>query len=126
MFVSYANGNAIKKIPFAVISVPFVGKPKEICTDTYLQIGPFKDKKETENVCSYMKTKFFRFLLCVKKGSPVASKITYKFVPLQDFTVNGNIDWNQPIPEIDKQLYKKYGLSEEEIAFIEKMIKSME
>ena len=126
VFVSYANGNAIKKIPFAVISVPFVGKPKEICTDTYLQIGPFKDKKETENVCSYMKTKFFRFLLCIKKGSPVASKITYKFVPLQVFTSNTDIDWSLPIPEIDRQLYKKYKLSKDEIDFIGKMIKPME
>ncbi len=132
VFVSYANGNAIKKIPYAVISVPFSGKPNEICTDTYLQIGPFKDLKETENVCSYMKTKFFRFLLCLKKGTPVGSKTTYSFIPLQDFTTHksrggqSDIDWEKSVHEIDQQLYKKYGLEKNEIEFIEKMIKPME
>lgn len=126
VFISYANGNAIKKIPYSVISVPFAGKPKEICTDTYLQIGPFKSIYETKIVCSYMKTKFFRFLLCLKKGSPVASKSVYQFVPLQDFTSTSDIDWSKPVSEIDVQLYKKYNLSPEETAFIEKMIRAME
>ncbi len=126
VFVSYANGNAIKKIPYSVISVPFVGKPREICTDTYLQIGPFQNLDETKAVCAYMKTKFFRFLVCLKKGSPVASKSVYQFVPLQDFTANSDIDWAKSIPEIDAQLYKKYNLSAEEISFIEKMIRPME
>lgn len=126
VFVSYANGNAIKKIPYSVISVPFLGKPKEICTDTYLQIGPLKNVNEGRNICLYMKTKFFRFLVCLKKGSPVASKSVYQFVPLQDFTTSSDIDWSKSVPEIDLQLYKKYNLSPEEISFIEKMIKPME
>lgn len=125
VFVSYANGNAIKKIPYAVISIPFIGKPNEICTDTYLQIGPFQNQEESANVCSYMKTKFLRFLLCLKKGSPVASKTTYTFVPIQDFSSNSDIDWSKSIPEIDRQLYKKYNFSKDEIDFIEKMIRPM-
>ncbi|MBR6298065.1 MAG: hypothetical protein IKR34_02350 [Candidatus Gastranaerophilales bacterium] len=54
------------------------------------------------------------------------SKEKFQFVPLQDFTSNSDIDWSKPIAEIDAQLYKKYGLSEEEISFIESMIKPME
>ena len=50
----------------------------------------------------------------------------WKFVPLQDFTSTSDIDWSQSISDIDRQLYAKYGLSDEEIAFIEKMIKPME
>jgi len=50
---------------------------------------------------------------------------TYQFVPLQDFTTNSDIDWSKSIPEIDRQLYAKYELTEEEIAFIESMIKPM-
>jgi hypothetical protein len=53
------------------------------------------------------------------------SRNVWQFVPLQDFTPNSDIDWNKPIPKIDQQLYKKYNLSAEEIAFVESMIKPM-
>lgn len=59
------------------------------------------------------------------KASQDATAKTYRFVPLQDFTENSDIDWSKLIPEIDAQLYKKYGLSADEINFIEKMIRPM-
>ena len=59
------------------------------------------------------------------KASQDATSKTFKFIPLQDFTTNSDLDWGQSISEIDQQLYKKYGLSEEEVAFIERMIKPM-
>lgn len=116
VYVSYANGSAMKVIPYSVISVPFLGNPKEICSDTYLEIGSSEIKEECLNIISYMKTKFFRFLLSLKKCSPVASKQVYSFIPLQDFSK----------PWTDAELYEKYQLSQEEIDFIESMIRPME
>ena len=74
----------------------------------------------------YIKSKFARAMLGVLKVTQHNPKSTWKFVPLQDFTVNSDIDWSKSVADIDRQLYAKYGLSEEEIAFIEKMIKPME
>lgn len=67
-----------------------------------------------------------RFLHSLAKASQDATSKTFMFVPLEDFTANSDIDWSKPIPEIDQQLYKKYNLTEEEISFIESMIKPME
>ena len=61
----------------------------------------------------------------LSKTSHDATSKTYRFVPLQDFTKQSDLDWSKSIPEIDQQLYAKYGLSEEEIAFIEGTIKAM-
>ena len=62
----------------------------------------------------------------IKKIAQVLTSNIYSFVPLQDFTVNSDIDWSKSIPEIDQQLYAKYNLTDEEISFIESMIKPME
>ena len=126
VMVSYANGAAMANIPYSVISKPFIAKPKELCSDTYLVVGCYDEEFLANNVAKYMKTKIFRFLLSLKKSTPVAAKKTYSFIPLQDFTANSDIDWSKPIPEIDQQLYAKYNLTEEEISFIESMIKPME
>lgn len=84
------------------------------------------DKYSAENLSKYLKTKFSRMLHGIAKSSHDAARTTYKFIPLQDFTSNSDIDWSQSIAEIDQQLYKKYGLSEEEIQFIESKVKEME
>lgn len=63
--------------------------------------------------------------MLLKKNTQHATSKVYAFVPLQDFTANSDVDWNRTIPEIDQQLYAKYHLTYEEIAFIEKMIKPM-
>ena len=90
-------------------------EPKVICSETYLVAGYFDTKKEAENYVSYLKTKFVRFLLLQIAITQQVSKATFSFVPLQDFSK----PWN------DKELYKKYNISDEEIKFIESMIKEL-
>lgn len=80
---------------------------------------------EANNFIKYIYTKFFRILVSAIKITQSAPSRVYKSVPLQDFTTNSDIDWTKFIPEIDQQLYKKYQLSAEEVAFIESMIKPM-
>lgn len=106
----------------------FIGQPKTICTETYIILGDGLDVNQVvaENISKYFKTKFSRFLHGIAKSNQNGTAKTYKFVPLQDFTSNSDIDWSKSISEIDQQLYKKYGLSQEEIDFIERMIKPME
>jgi hypothetical protein len=83
------------------------------------------DALSSSNLCKYFTTKFARFQHSVGKASQDATSKTYKFLPLQNFNSDSDIDWTKPISEIDKQLYKKYNLSDEEISFIESMIKPM-
>ena len=90
--------------------------PYEIATESYLAIGKFAKKEEAENLLSYMKTKFMRFLLLQGLTSMNITKDRFLFVPLQDFTR----------PWTDADLYAKYKLTDEEIQFIESMIKPME
>jgi len=105
----------------------FIGKPNTICTESYMVIGVNLNLNEhsAKNLSQYLTTKFTRFLHSLGKASQDATSKTYKFVPLQDFTSKSDIDWSKTIVEIDQQLYKKYNLSEEEIGFIERMIKPM-
>ena len=77
------------------------------------------------NLERYMKTKFFRVLLGVKKVTQHCPPHVWKMIPLQDFTKNSDIDWSKSIHEIDLQLYRKYGLDEKEIEFIESHVKEM-
>lgn len=106
----------------------FVGQPKTICTESYLVVGGGMDLSEQEcsNICSYFKTHFARYMHSLAKASQDATSKTFKFVPLQDFTSSSDIDWSKSVAEIDQALYKKYGLSDEEVAFIERTIKPME
>lgn len=115
VYISYAYGER-GSFPYLVLGKPFVGEPNTCCTETYLLIGPFKNRQESENVISYMGTKFFRFLVLLKKNTQHATKNAYSFVPTQDFTQS----WT------DEKLYVKYGLSPDEIAFIESMIRPMD
>ena len=73
----------------------------------------------------YVKTRFCRTLLGILKVTQSNPPITWKYVPLQDFTPASDIDWSQSIPEIDRQLYAKYGLDQSEIDFIESHVKEM-
>lgn len=92
---------------------PFISEPNSVCTETYLAIGPFDTKEIAENVISYMNTKFFHFLLGLKKITQNSTKDSYSFIPMQDFSK----------PWTDKELYEKYKLSKEEIEFIESMVR---
>lgn len=100
--------------------------PNEICTETYLVIYTSNNEVEVKHVLSYMKTKFVRFMVSLVTATQHISKASFRLVPIQDFTENSDIDWGKSVAEIDQQLYKKYSLSDEEIAFIESMIKPME
>ena len=104
-----------------------LGKPGSICTETYIMLGYNLnlDEDSAVSLSKYFTTKFARFLHGLAKTSQHGTSKTYRFVPLQDFTSKSDIDWSKSIPEIDQQLYRKYGLNEEEIAFIERMIKPM-
>ena len=95
---------------------PIISEPGSINTETYIMNGPYQSKKEAENVVSYINTKFFHFMIGLKKITQHTTQKVYQFVPIQDFSH----------PWTDEMLYKKYKLTEEEIAFIESMIRPME
>jgi len=109
-----------------VLSTPLIGEPLIGHTDTFLSIGNFKTKFEADACIKFIKTKFARVLLGVLKVTQHNSRKTWYYVPLQDFTVNSDIDWTQSVADIDRQLYQKYGLSPEEIAFIETHVREMD
>ena len=107
------------------LTSPVIEEPNEAYTRTFISIGAFDIKSEAENAAKYFKGKFFRTMLGVLKTTQHAPVDTYKYVPLQDFTENSDIDWSKSVHEIDLQLYRKYGLSVEEIKFIETHVKEM-
>jgi len=109
-------GSGSDSFPHPILGQPFLGEPDSVCTETYLYIGPFPNETVAKNVISYVKTRFFRFLVLLIKNTQDAPRRVYSFVPLQDFSE----------PWTDEKLYKKYGLTEEEIAFIEKMVRPMD
>lgn len=122
IFIPKANGTgAIGE----VLSTPIVGEPIVGSTTTFLSVGKFNTQDEAENCMKYIKTKFARAMLGTLKVTQDNPRETWLNVPLQDFTTNSDIDWSQSIPEIDKQLYKKYNLSPEEISFIESKVREM-
>lgn len=104
-----------------------IAGPGTICTETYIVLGADLGltEQQAHNLSNYMKTKFARLLHATAKSSQDAARTTYKFIPLQDFTSHSDIDWSQSVAEIDEQLYRKYRLSDDEIAFIESKVKEM-
>jgi len=97
-------------------SSPIIASPKEVCTETFIEFGPFETKEEANNAYSYLCTKFFRAMVSIRKQDQGASKAVYHYVPMQDFSK----------PWTDEELYAKYHLTQEEIDFIESMIKPMD
>lgn len=110
---------------YRVLTEPKILLPNEINTETYIDTAVFKTEEEAVNYKSYLFTKFARYLLRQGITSVNVTRECFTFVPIQDFTENSDIDWSKSVEEIDKQLYKKYKLSDTEIAFIESMIKPM-
>lgn len=125
IFISRAY-NAGDGFPHQIIGKPIIGEPASCCTETYILIGPYEEKDICLNVEKYIRSKFLRFMVMLKKSSQQIPSTVFTLVPNQDFTAQSDIDWSKSIPEIDQQLYRKYNLSEDEINFIEKMIKPME
>lgn len=122
IFLPKANGIGVLG---EVLSAPILCEPMIGATETFLSIGAFEQKNEAEAALKYIKTKFARALLGVLKTTQDITPEKWKCVPLQDFTSSSGINWSVPIPDIDKQLYKKYNLSDEEINFIETKVKEM-
>ena len=116
VFISMAYGAGSDPVPSRVLGKGFVGEPGTVCTETYLCIGPFASKLESENVVKYLLTKFARFLILMNKPSQHATKKVYSYLPSQD--------WSRRLTDVD--LYLKYGLTDDEIAHIESMIRPMD
>ena len=111
--------------PTPVIGIPLILPPLIGFTETYISIGETDSVIEAEAILKYVKSKFARALLGILKVTQNNAKPTWLHVPLQDFTEKSDIDWSKSVREIDQQLYAKYGLSDDEIAFIEKNVKEM-
>lgn len=104
---------------------PFVAEPDVATTQTFITIGFYSNKQEAEAVLKYIKGKFARAMLGTLKITQHNKRDTWKNVPLQNFTSASDINWSAAIHDIDQQLYKKYGLSQQEIDFIESHVKEM-
>ena len=126
--VSKSNGASGTLGDYAarLITVPHVLTPGMGHTQSFISIGKFDTLFEAQAAEKYVKSKFTRVMLGVLKATQDNKKGTWKYVPMQDFTSTSDIDWTQPIPGIDQQLYAKYGLSDEEISFIETHVEGME
>lgn len=109
-------GSGSDTFPHPILGRPFVGPQNTACTETYLVIGPFESDSISENVVSYIKTCFFRFLVMLKKPSQHATSKVYSFVPVQDFSKS----WT------DKELFEKYRLTSNEISFILSMVRPLD
>ena len=108
--------NAGDSYPHQIIGQPIIAEPNSCCTMTYFVAGAFGSKNEAFNFNQYLKTKFCRFMISLRKNTQDINKEKMAFVPIQDFSQ----------PWSDEKLYKKYGLTADEIAFIESMIRPME
>ena len=129
VFTSKGNGGAgllTDDKAVNIIGKSYVAKPNTACTDSMIPFGAFDNKVEAVNLQKYMTTKFLRFMVGILKVSQNLYQNVYQFVPLQNFTSKSDINWSKSVVEIDQQLYKKYGLDDAEIAFIDSKIKTME
>ncbi|MCL1893143.1 MAG: Eco57I restriction-modification methylase domain-containing protein [Holophagaceae bacterium] len=123
-----ANGSgAIGEVASTpLIGEPLIGEPLTGFTETFISIGAFDTETEAQNCMKYIKSKFARTMLGILKPTQDNPRDKWAKVPLQNFTPQSDIEWTKSIPEIDEQLYAKYGLDENEIAFIEEKITAME
>lgn len=118
VYISKAYG-AGENFPHQIIGVPFYGEPESVCSVTYIVIGyngEFPSKEVCDNVISYIKTKFFRYLVLIKKKTQNVTRELFQFVPMQDFSKS----WT------DEELYTKYNIDLFEREYIESLIKPMD
>ena len=109
-------GSGSDSFPHQILGKPFVVQPNSACTETYLVAGIFNNEKEAKNLAQYLTTSFLRFFVLLNKPTQHATSKVYSFVPIQDF----NESWT------DEKLYKKYGITKAEQAFIDTLIRPME
>ena len=110
---------------YRVLTEPQILAPGQINTETYIDTAVFPTQDEATNYKKYLCSKFARYLLRQGVTSVNVTRECFAFVPTQNFTSQSDINWSESVLNIDKQLYAKYNLTEDEIAFIEKMIKSI-
>lgn len=122
VFLPAANGSGALG---EVLSTPLIGEPLIGATETFLSIGSFKTREEAEACMKYIKSKFCRTMLGILKVTQHNPSTKWIYVPMQNFDSTSDIDWSQSIKDIDQQLYRKYGLSDDEIEFIETHVKEM-
>lgn len=127
VFVPRANGSGAlgEVLTTPMIGEPMIGEPMIGSTQTFISIGSFETREEAEACLKYVKTKFARTMLGILKITQDNDRDKWAYVPLQDFTSGSDIDWSDTVAGIDRQLYRKYGLSEGEVAFIESKVKEM-
>jgi hypothetical protein len=123
VFVAEANGTGGLG---EVLSEPLVARPGIGHSQTFVSMGRFDTEFEAEALLKYVKTKYARSLFSILKVTQHITSATWAKVPLQDFTPQSDIDWTKPVADIDKQLYTKYGLDENEITFIDEKVTPME
>lgn len=118
VFIGFAAPGTGNKdtYPHKIISTPFIGEPGEISSETYLNIGPFVDQREAQSALSYLSCRLTRFLILLHKPSHNTTRKVYTFVPKQSW----DRQWT------DEILYEKYGLTDNEIDFIEKIVRPMD
>lgn len=122
LFLPSGNGNG----EFGeILTAPVEGEPAVGSTETFISIGNLSSIQELHSLTKYVRGKFTRAMIGVLKTTQHLTPIVWKYVPLQDFTPNSDIDWSKSIHEIDLQLYRKYGLSDEETRFIDTHVKEM-
>lgn len=109
-----------------VLSTPLIGEPLIGYTQSFMGIGACDEIDDAKAIMKYIKTKFARTLLGILKITQHNTPEKWAYVPLQDFTSNSDINWAQSVADIDRQLYAKYGLNDEEIEFIESHVKEMD
>jgi site-specific DNA-methyltransferase (adenine-specific) len=109
-------GSGSDSFPHPILGKPFVAEPDSACTETYLVAGSFDNRKEAENLAKYLTTKFLRFLVLLNKPTQHATSKVYTFAPVQDFKET----WT------DQKLFKKYGITNDEINFIESLVRPMD
>ncbi len=128
IIVPKSNGSGAigEVIPTPLIGEPIIGAPKTGVTQSFIMIGAFESQSEAEACLKYIKTKFARAMLGILKITQDNPPEKWKYVPLQDFTSSSDIDWSQPVAGIDRQLYAKYGLTADEVAFVETHVREME
>lgn len=128
IFMSKGNGSigtigAKEMSP--IVGTPVIGKPNECCTETFLEVGGWDTEFEAIAAEKYIRTRFFRSLVAIMKQTQNMPASIYTYAPMQNFTEKSDIDWSKSVIEIEQQLYKKYGLSDEDILFIENNVAPM-
>jgi type II restriction enzyme len=129
VFISMSDGAAGtigNPVPARIMGAPIIAEKGDGATITFISIGNFETAEEAINCQKYLKSKFARTLLSILKVTQHITPNKWQHVPKQDFTSSSDINWNTSVQNIDRQLYKKYNLADEEIEFIETHVKEME